>query len=186
MRKQVAERLAQSLAVHFCLLPFALCLLIFLSCGYRVAGRGDRLPPDVKTIAVPIFSNATPKFRIEQRVSAAITREFIERTNYRITPNPDAADAVLKGEIKDVRAGVVAFDLSTGRATTLQVQVIAKIDLVDRHTQKVLFTNSNYTFREQYQINQNPSALFEEQDPALDRLARDLARTLVTDILENF
>lgn len=170
----------------FCLLPFTFFLFASLSCGYRVAGRGDRLPPDVKTIAVPIFSNTTPKFRIEQRVSAAITREFIERTKYHITPNPDAADAVLKGEIKDVRAGVVAFDLATGRATTLQVQVIAKIDLVDRHTQKVLFTNSNYTFREQYQINQNPSALFEEQDPALDRLARDLARTLVTDILENF
>ena len=186
MRRQVAELFAQSFAVHFCHLPVALCLLIFPSCGYRVAGRGDRLPPDVKTIAVPIFSNTTPKFRIEQRVSAAITRELIERTKYHITPNPDAADAVLKGEIKDVRAGVVAFDLATGRATTLQVQVVAKIDLVDRHTQKLLFTNSNYIFREQYQINQNPSALFEEQDPALDRLARDLARTLVTDILENF
>jgi len=57
---------------------------------------------------------------------------------------------------------------------------------VDQHTRKVLFTNPNYTFREQYQISQNPSALFEEQDPALDRLARDLARTLVTEILENF
>ena len=171
---------------HFCLLPFAFCLLIFLSCGYRVAGRGERLPPDVKTIAVPVFANSTPKFRIEQRVTAAITREFIERTKYRITPNPAGADAVLKGEIKDVRAGVVAFDLATGRATTLQVQVIAKIDLVDQHTQKVLFTNPNYTFREQYQISQNPSAIFEEQDPALDRLSRDLARTLVSEVLENF
>ena len=186
MRRQVAELFARSFAVRFCLLPFAFCLLIIPSCGYRVAGRGDRLPPDVRTIAVPIFSNTTPKFRIEQKVSAAITREFIERTKYHITPNPDSADAVLKGEIKDVRAGVVAFDLTTGRATTLQVQVIAKIDLVDRHTHEVLFTNSNYTFREQYQIDQNPSALFEEQDPALDRLSRDLARTLVTDILENF
>ena len=186
MRKQVAELLAQSLAVQLCLLPFALGLLVSSSCGYHVAGRGDRLPPDVKTIAVPIFANSTTKFRIEQKVSAAITREFIERTKYRITPNPAAADAVLKGEITDVRAGVVAFDLKTGRATTLQVQVIAKIDLVDQHTRKVLFTNPNYTFREQYQISQNPSALFEEQDPALDRLARDLARTLVTEILENF
>jgi len=174
--------------LHFCLLPFSLCLLIFLvpSCGYHVAGRGDRLPPEVKTIAVPVFANYTPKYRIEQRVSAAITREFIERTNYRITPNPAGADAVLKGEIRDVRAGVVAFDLKTGRATTLQIQVIAKVDLVDQHTKKVLFTNPNYTFREEYQISQNPSTLFEEQDPALDRLARDLARTLVMEILENF
>ena len=55
---------------YFCLLPFALCLLTFLGCGYRVAGRGDRLPPGVKTIAVPVFTNSTRQFKIEQRVSA--------------------------------------------------------------------------------------------------------------------
>jgi outer membrane lipopolysaccharide assembly protein LptE/RlpB len=173
--------------LHFCLLPFALCLLISLSsCGYHVAGRGDRLPPDVKTIAVPIFVNSTSKYRIEQRVSAAVTREFLQRTKFRITPDPAGADAVLKGEIKDIRAGVIAFDLSTGRATTLQVQVLAHVDLIDEHTKQVLFSNHNYIFREEYQISQSPSALFEEQDPALDRLSRDLARTLVTEILENF
>ncbi len=39
---------------------------------------------------------------------------------------------------------------------------------------------------EEYQVSETPSALFEEDKPALDRLSRDLARTLVTDILENF
>jgi hypothetical protein len=172
---------------HSCLLTSSFCLLLFsVACGYRVAGRGDRLPPDIKTLAVPIFTNETPRFRIEQRVSAAITRELIERSRFRVTPNPARADAVLSGTIKEVRSGVIAFDLSTGRATTLQIQVLAHVDLVDQHTKKVLFSNHNYIFREQYQISQTASALFEEQDPALDRLSRDLARTLVTEILENF
>ena len=172
---------------HSCLLTSSFCLLLFsVACGYRVAGRGDRLPPDIKTLAVPIFTNETPRFRIEQRVSAAITRELIERSRFRVTPDPARADAVLSGTIKEVRTGVIAFDLSTGRATTLQIQVLAHVDLVDQHTKKVLFSNHNYIFREQYQISQTASALFEEQDPALDRLSRDLARTLVTEILENF
>lgn len=162
----------------------AFCLL--LSCGYGVAGRGDRLPPDVKTIAVPIFVNETSKFQIEQKLAAAVTREFIERTRFKVTPNPSGADAVLKGTVKDVRSGAVTFDLQTGRATTLQVQVIASVELVSSHTKKVLFSNPNYVFREQYQISQSTSALFEEEQPALDRLSRDLARTLVTEILENF
>jgi hypothetical protein len=169
------------------LLALASCAAISsAACGYRIAGRGDRLPPDIKTLAVPVFTNETPRFRIEQKVSAAVTREFIERTRFRITPNTAGADAVLNGTIKEVRTGVIAFDLSTGRATTLQVQVLAHVDLLDQHTKKVLFSNHNYIFREQYQISQSASALFEEQDPALDRLSRDLARTLVTDILENF
>lgn len=151
-----------------------------------MAGRGDRLPPDIKTIAIPVFANSTRQFKIEQRVSAALTREFIERTKYQITSDPSSADVVLKGEIKDVRSGVIAFDRATGRATTLQVQVTARVHLIDQRSKKTVFSNHNYIFREQYQVSQNPSALFEEQDPALNRLARDLARTLVTEILENF
>jgi outer membrane lipopolysaccharide assembly protein LptE/RlpB len=156
------------------------------ACGYHVAGKGSNLPPTIKTIAVPAFVNASTRFRIEQKVAAAVTREFLERTSYQITANPAQADAVLRGTITDVRSGVVAFDLATGRATTSQVQVTAEVELVDLHTKKVLFKNSKYIFREQYQISQTPSVQFEEDQPALERLARDLARTLVTEILENF
>ncbi|HEV2351768.1 MAG TPA: LptE family protein [Terriglobia bacterium] len=151
-----------------------------------MAGRGDRLPPEVKTIAIPIFVNKSPRFKIEQTLSAAITREFVERTKFKITPNPAHADAVLNGTVTAVNTGVVTFDLSTGRATTLLVQVIAKIELVDSHTRKVLFSNPSYVFREEYQISQSSPSVFEEDEPALERLSQDLARTLVTDILENF
>lgn len=169
------------------LLPSAFCLLFFTAaCGYQVAGKGNRLPPNIKTLAVPIFDNYSSRFRIEQTVAAAVTREFIERTSYRITPDTAGADATLEGSIKGVRSGVVTFDLNTGRATTLQIQVTAAVQLTDTHTKKVLFSNSNYIFREEYQISPSQSGLFEEDKPALDRLSRDFARTLVTDILENF
>jgi len=151
-----------------------------------VAGQASRIPPDVKTIAVPAFKNMSSRFRIEQQVTAAVTREFLERTHYRISPSPDGADAVLTGTVKDVRARAVTFDTNTGIATSLQVQVTADVKLEDRHSHKVLFSNNNYLFHEEYQVSETPAALFEEDKPALDRLSRDLARTLVTDILENF
>ena len=175
------------LPTAFCLLLSVSCLLFFsTACGYHVAGRGDRLPPDVKTIAVPIFVNESTRFRIEQNLAAAVTREFIERTKFHITPDPAQADAVLKGTVKDVHTGVITFDLSTGRATSLQAQVTVSVELLDQRTRKLLFSNPNYIFREQYQVSQAPSGQFEEDQPALERLSRDLARTLVTEILENF
>jgi outer membrane lipopolysaccharide assembly protein LptE/RlpB len=164
----------------------SLLLLLLSSCGYHVAGRGDLIPRDVKTIAVPAFKNESSAFRIEQQLTSAVTREFLERTHFRVTANPEGADAVLKGTVKDVRSGVITFDLNTGRATSLQVQVTANVKLEDLHSHKVLYSNDNYIFREEYQVNESPSALFEEDKPALDRLSRDLARTLVTEILENF
>ena len=167
----------------------ALCLLLSafcLSCGYHVAGRGERLPPDIKTIAVPIFVNQSPTFRIEAKLAAAISRELLERTKFQITPNPGGADAVLKGTVKDVRRGVITFDLTTGRASSLQIQVLADVQLEDLHSKKVVYANPNFIFREEYQVSQTTSGLFEEDQAALDRLSRDVARTLVTELLENF
>jgi len=169
----------------FCLLLTAYCLL-FSACGYHVGGTAARIPPDVKTIAVPAFKNQTSTFRIEQQVTAAVTREFLERTHYRIVPNPASADAVLRGTITDAHARAITFDINTGLATSLQVQVVADVKLEDLHTHKVLFSNSNYVFRQEYQVSETASSLFEEDKPALDRLSRDLASTLVTEILENF
>jgi len=174
------------LPTAYCLVLTAYCLLFFTACGYHVAGTASRIPPDVKTIAVPAFKNLSSTFRIEQQLTSAVTREFLERTHFRILPNPADADAVLKGTVKEVHARAITFDINTGRATSLQVQVTADVKLEDLHSHKTLFSNGNYVFREQYQVSESPSALFEEDKPALDRLSRDLARTLVTDILENF
>lgn len=164
----------------------ACSVLMTLACGYQVAGTASRLPPDIKTIAIPVFTNKSTRFRIEQSVSAAVTREFIERTRFRVTPEPAGADAELKGTIDTVRSGVLTFDPNTGRATTFQIQVTADVELVDLHTRKVVFSNPHYLFREQYQVSQSAPALFEESEPALNRLSQDFAHTLVTDILENF
>ena len=57
---------------------------------------------------------------------------------------------------------------------------------MDQHTRHVIFSNPEYVFREQYQISPTSATLIEEDPAAIDRLAHDFARTLVTDILENF
>jgi hypothetical protein len=41
-------------------------------------------------------------------------------------------------------------------------------------------------FRNEYQISTDVNSFFEQQDPALERMSRDLASHLVSDVLENF
>ncbi len=168
-------------------LTAAILLIVSLlpACGYHVAGRSG-FPPDVKTVAVPTFANKSREYRIEQRLSAAVTRELIERTHYMVTSDPEGADAVIEGTVTGVSTGVIAFNISTGAATALQVVVTANVRVIDRHTHKVLFSNPKYLFREEYQVSQSNTQLFEEEGPALERMSHDFARTLVTDILENF
>ena len=60
-----------------------------------------------------------------------------------------------------------------------------KVSLIDKQS-KILFENPSYVFREQYQVSRELSSFFEEDSPALGRLSRDFARTLVSNILEGF
>jgi len=160
--------------------------LLFSGCGYHVAGRASRLPDTVTTIAVPALQNKTSRYRIEQRLTEALVREFLQRTKYRIVADPANADAVVRGEVTSIDTSAVLFDTTTGRATALVVTVKLKVRLEETQTKKVLYSNDNFLFREQYEISTDVNSFFEEQNPALGRLARDFASRLVAAIVENF
>lgn len=155
-------------------------------CGYRVAGQGQRLPADLKVIAVPAFENRTTWMRLEQRLTTAVMQEFIQRTRYRVVAEEEQADAVLRGTVLRATTAPVVFDPQTGRASAVQVTVALSVELRDRRSKQVLFANSNYVFREQYEITGDLDSFFEERNPALERLAHDFAASLVAAILENF
>jgi len=164
----------------------ALVLLAGAACGYRVGGQGSALPADLKVIAIPAFENRTTTMRLEQRLTGAVMREFIHRTRYRVVGLEEEGDAVLRGTVVSVTSAPVIFDPETGRASAVQVSVNLRVELRDRRTKKVLFARSNYSFREQYEITSDLDSFFEERNPALERLARAFAASLVSAILENF
>lgn len=156
-----------------------------VSCGYHTAGKGAQLPPDVKTIAVPAFTNETQTFRIESILTEAVVREFNTRTKYRVVSDPSEADAVLRGTVLSTQLAPVTYDSNTGRASSALVTVNIKVSLTEKNG-RVLYQNPNYTFREQYQVSRELSSFFEEEGPAVDRLSRDFARTLVSNVLEMY
>ena len=163
-----------------------LAALVFLGCGYHVAGHAARLPSDWKTIAVPTFQNHTPHYRIEQRFTAAVVREFLARTKYRIVQDTGSADGVLQGDVLTIEATPLLFNATTGQVTTMLVTVHAKIALRDNCTEQAVYENADMVFRQEYQISTDVNSFFEQQDPALERMSRDLASKIVSNVLENF
>ena len=158
---------------------------ISLGCGYHTAGRANLLPSDLRTIAVPAFVNQTQTYKIEQTLTAAVVQEFTTRTKYRITSDASSADATLRGTVLSTSTSPLTYDSNTGRAATVLVLVSMNVSLTD-HRGRVLYQNPSYVFREQYQISQELSSFFEEDSPAFQRLSREFARTLVSNILEAF
>jgi outer membrane lipopolysaccharide assembly protein LptE/RlpB len=170
------------------LLNFALCLLTFAltSCGYHVAGATDVLPKNVKTIAIPAFGNITTRYKISDLLAAAITREFISRTRYQIVSDPGQADAVLTGSVVNFVSYPTIFDSKTGRAAGIQAIVMMQLSLRDHATNAVLFDRPHMEFRQNYEISVDPQAYFDESEVGMDRLSRDVARSVVSAVLENF
>jgi outer membrane lipopolysaccharide assembly protein LptE/RlpB len=169
------------LTLTIVLLP---CLLA--GCGYHTVGHSSRLPANVQVLAVPVFINQTQTYRIEQLLTREVVREFNDRTRYHVvSSNGSDADATLKGTVLSAQAAPLTYDAQSGRISSAVVTVSVKVSLVD-HAGHVLFENSNYTFREQYQVSREVTSFFEEQTPALQRMSHDFARTLVGDILEAY
>ena len=156
------------------------------SCGYHISGHADALPTTIKTIAGPAFANATTRYKLTDRMPEAIAREFITRTRYRVVPREDTADAVLRGTVLNYLVAPTIFDNATSRAATVELHVTLQISLVERTTGKVLFSRPSFEVRERYQISTDPARYFEESDPALSRASQQVARSVISAILENF
>jgi outer membrane lipopolysaccharide assembly protein LptE/RlpB len=161
-------------------------VILSSGCGYHVAGQGDLMPKNIKTIAVPAFANITVRYQLARLLPADITREFLSRTHYVIVADPDQADAVLAGTVTNFAFYPTVSDPVTGRATAAQVVVTLRLTLTDRATKKVLFSRMGAEFRERYEISVDPSAYFDESGTAMQRLSRDVARSVVSAILEGF
>lgn len=158
--------------------------LLAAGCGYRLAGKAAAIPESVDSIAVPIFTNRTTKYRLEQRLTSAVVDELTSRTRYRISSDPASAAAVLTGVVTGFTSTPVIF---SGRAgSTFLVTVRLRVELKDSRSKKLLFENRNYFFREEFELSRASQDFFPEEGPALDRLSKAFSRDLVSTILESF
>jgi hypothetical protein len=160
------------------------------ACGYSLAGRGSFLPESIRTIGVPLFVNQTQVFDVERRLTERVRSEFIGRGKYRVIPETAGADAVLTGTIGSITLSPSSFN-DNQQATRYVIVVTTSLEFKDVKADKVLWSNPSWQFREEYQLTTatealDPTAFFGQEANALDRIANDFARSVVSAILEAF
>ncbi len=181
-----AFKLADSHRDKLCWCTVVLAVAMLASgCGYHLAGKGSKLPPTIRTIAIPTFSNNTTYYKVEQKLTQAVMNEFIARTKYKVVSSEPGADAIITGRVLYLYTTPVIFGPS-GRASTFLINVILSVSMTDPSKKTIYYQNNNFSFREEYEISQDPKQFFQEDSAALDRLSRQFAQTLVSAILENF
>ena len=161
-------------------------LLFIAGCGYHTAGSAAHLPQTVHTLAVPTFQNATQSYHTEVSFTQAVIKEFSSRTPYHLEPvaDPDA-DATLNGTITSFQVVPLTYNSQTGQSSSFLVTIKAKVVLTDRN-HKVMYENATYLFRQQYETTEDLVTFILEDPSSVQRLSRDFAQAVVSDILESF
>jgi hypothetical protein len=159
-------------------------------CGYALAGRGNALPPHIKIIGVPGLTNLSTTPGIEEVISREIRTEMSGRGGVRVLPEEGNADGVLTGSIVsvDLRPVVVSDARTVSQVTLI---VVANVEFKDKKDGKVLWANPRVITQETYNVDAaanavDAAALFRQDANAMQRLAKVVARSIVTQIFEAF
>jgi hypothetical protein len=172
----------------------AIAVLLGLStagCGYSLAGRGSFLPPDIRVVGIPQLLNQSTFFNVEQVLTEKIRAEFIGRGKYQVVPDASGVDAVLTGTVTGISVTPIAFS-DQQLASRYLFTMTMKVEFTDQRSSRVLWTNDALVFREEYELSTRGTTAIEgasflsQERSSFDRIASDVARSVVTSILEAF
>jgi hypothetical protein len=166
----------------------AACVAVLLAptgCGYHTLGSAAHLPPNVHTLSIPVFATKTEAYHTETLVTNAVIREFAARTKLRVTLSTSGDyDAVLHGSILQQTVLPLTYNSETQQSSSFLITIVASVTLTGQDG-RVLYENENYVFRQQYQSTTNLPTFLDESPAAEERLSREFARALVSDVLES-
>ena len=94
-------------------------------------------------------------------------------------------DTTLHGTILTQTVAPLTYNSQTQQSSSFLITLTAAVTLTARDG-RVLYKNDNYVFRQQYQATTDLPTFLDESPAAVDRLSRDFARQLVSDVLESF
>ena len=155
----------------------------FAECYKPVTNSG--LPKNIKTVAVPAFQFevAGARYRVESRFTEAVTKEIIKRgRGLKVQASRENADAVVEGTIRSFNFSGVLLDRE-GRARVYEITVVAAVTIRDLKENKILYDNQNFVFRDSFEFSEDPRSFFNEEDPAVERMARAFAESVVSTIV---
>ena len=167
---------------------FAVFCFVFLVSGFTDCYKPvteSGLPKNIKKIAVPAFQFEVQgaRYRVESRFTDAVAREIIKRgRGLKVQGTRDGADAAVEGTIRSFNFSGVLLDRE-GRARVYEVTIVSAVTIRDLRENKILYDNQNFIFRDSFEFSQDPRSFFNEEDPAVERISRAFAESVVSTII---
>lgn len=159
----------------------------FMACPIAVAlfatgcGYSSKRPftTDIQTVHVEMFQSKEFRRELEFRLTEAVVKRIEMDTPYRIAPRA-TADALLTGEVLEVKNRVFGDDFDTDLAREIGSTVVVRYRLEDLRTGKILVERPRFVYQSSYipPVGETFSA---GMTRALDGLAEQIVESMESD-----
>ena len=149
-------------------------------CGCANYRWTSRVPEEMRTVAVPVFENRTMSAELGVVVSQYVSREF-EREGTFSLRRAGASSIEVQGSVVKAERHPVSFDRAYGsRADEYRYLVTVEVSIVNKDVGRVLQAGRPYTGETTFLVQGD---LLTAQRNAAQRIAQDLARQIVDDVV---
>lgn len=171
-------------------LAVAACTLSLCGCGFRQANDYDGKPQagyewhslyrqDVRTVAVPIFTNKSFVRGVEFQLSKAVVNYLEASTPYKVVDRNDA-DTILEGEITAVSGGMISADRNTALPQEEMITISVNFVWKDLRSGRILAQKKGFAQSTMYYPTLGEGVYVGEQTN-VEKLAMGIVQQLQAD-----
>jgi hypothetical protein len=147
---------------------------------YRPAEQ--KLPQYIKRISVRPFTNKTPQFGLEEKLTLKTIDEFLKNGEYAVSPE-NSAQGVIVGEINHYILTPIQYDVNLV-PTVYKLNVIVSVRFLDKNANRYLWEEPALQAVKMYSASTLPGGTTEEA--AREALWEILAKDVVKRTVEGF
>jgi len=166
-----------------------------LGCGYQFRTSGQPLGMTIDSIAIPMIESTASKRGFEPDFTGIVRQEFISLAKVPLSSESEA-QAVLTGRIYQIHTQPLGFDVQraglSGETTNVSLTTSRRLTiwmdakLTDRETGKVIWHHSHMEEKSRFDVSVDPLVNRRNEQLALERIARRMARRMYQLTMERF
>jgi len=160
----------------------ALAVLV-AGCGYTI-GMGGTLPPHIKTVAVPVFTNSTQQPAVETLITAAVVNAFVTSGRLRVVSVRES-DSILEGNITGYDVDSIAYNPQIN-ITIYRLRVRVNILFRDLRQNTTLWKQDGLEEWADYRVEGQVSDTLAREGVAARQAAVEIGRRIVSSAVERF
>ena len=168
---------------------------VYIGCGYHFSANGKPVGIEINSIAIPLMTSSSSEKGFEADFTRMIREEFISHSKVSIVET-EQADMVLTGRISEIETRPLTYDSrqyeAGGRVVTHEttssrrVKIRLDISLIERATGKTIWHDDSMEGDARFNVETDPLATQYNQQQALIKISRLLAKRIYLKTMERF